>query len=203
MAESFTQVQPNQTGNRIRTRTRIINASVVHESAVFWPGGETWVAYADAVAFAQSKHHITLFNADATAVVRAKKLFAVNLQTAAVTGVITRFDARLCSAASVGTLITPVSFDSANPALPGGVTVRTNGAATVTSLLFPWIATGEEETAVAALSKTMFQQWANLLPEGNEVQEITLRQNQGLTIQQATATTVGSFGWILVFTVEN
>ncbi|MGH9970670.1 MAG: hypothetical protein ACREBG_23165 [Pyrinomonadaceae bacterium] len=202
MAESFTQVQPNQTGNKIRTRTRTVGANVVHESAVFWPGGETWVAYADAVAFAQNKHHITIFNSDATALVRCKKLFAVNLQSAAVTGVFTRFDARLCSAASVGTLITPVSFDTTNAALPGGVTVRTNGTVTNGSALFPWIATGDEETAVAALSKGMFQQWANILPEGNEIQEITLRQNQGFTIQQTTATAVGSFGWILVFTVE-
>ena len=203
MAESFTQVQTNQTGNKVRSRTRTINANVVHEPGVFIAGGETWVAYADAVAFAQNKHHITIFNSDATSIVKCKKLFAVNLQSAAVTGVFTRFDARLCSAASVGTTLTPVSFDSTNPALPGGVTVRTNGSVTTTSLLFPWISTGEEETAVAGLSKTMFQQWANLLPEGNEVQEITLRQNQGLTIQQATATTVGSFGWILVFTVES
>lgn len=204
MAESFTQVAPNSTGNKMRSRTRTIGANTVHEQYVALAGVETWVAYADAVAFAANKHHISIFNATGSGkVVKARKLFAVNLQTVAVTGVWCRFDVKKITAASAGTTITPESMDSNNTALPAGVTVRTNGTITEGNLLYPWTTQTDEETAVQALSKAMFQQWANILMEGPEVQEQTLREGQGLTIKQITSTTVGSYGWILVFTVED
>lgn len=203
MVEAFIQLPADGTGKKTRTRSRTIGVNVVHEQGVFLAGRETWVAYADAVAFAQNKHHIALFNATGSGVIlRPRKLFAVNLQTAAITGVLVRFDIKKITAASAGTTITPEAMDTTNVALPAGVTVRTNGTITEGNLLYPWIASNEEETAVVGLSKTMFQQWANILMEGNEMQEHTLREGQGLTVKQITASTVGSYGWILVFDVE-
>lgn len=165
---------------------------------------ETWVAYADAVAFASAKHHISIHNATGSGVIaKLRKLFAINLQTATVTGVVGRFDWKDFTAAHTGgTAITPRAMDSTNAALPAGLTVKTNATVTPVNTRFPWITSSEEETAVVALSKAIWQQSINILMESPESQEETLREGEGRTMQQVGTSTVGSFGWILVFTVE-
>jgi hypothetical protein len=204
VADSYVQVPADSTGKKLRTRSRVVGADTVHEEAIWTPGRETWVAYADAVAFAANKHHISIFNATGSGkIVRVVKLFAVNLQTAAVTGIVVRFDFKKITAASAGTTLTAQAVDSNNAALPAGVTVRTNGTITEGSLWFPWLTSVEEETAIVGLSKSMFQQWANMIPEGSELQEPTARENQGFTVKQITSTVVGSFGWIMVFTIDD
>lgn len=203
MPEGLVQVAPDSTGKKVRTRERVVGANTVQEQGIFQVSNDTWVAYANAIAFAANKHHISLFNAAGSGkILKARKLFAINLQTGAVTGIALRFDVKRITAASAGTLITPVSMDTADAALPAGVTVRTNGTITEGAVLFPWMTSSEEETAVVALSKTLFQQIANILLEGPEIREYTCREGEGLTVKQITSSTVGSFGWILVFTVE-
>ena len=204
MAESFVQLPADSVGKKLRARSRVIGANTVYEQAFFPAAIDSWIAYADAVAFAASKHHLTIFNATGSGVtVKVRKLYAVNLATSAAVGIVQRFDIRRATASSAGTTITPVSQDTNNTALPAGVTVRTNGTVTNGSLLFPWITSTEEETAAVPLSKTVFQQAVNIIPEGPEVQEITLRaNNEGMTVHQTVSSTVGSFGWIIGFTVE-
>lgn len=204
MPEDFFQLPADGTGKKVRTRTRTIGANTVHEQGLFLAALETWVAYVDSVAFAQNKQHISIFNASGTGkVVKVRKLFAVDLQTGAVTGVVSRFDVKRITAAFAGTTATANPMDTNNAALPAGVTVRTNGTVTEGNLLFPWITTSEEETQLQTLSKAMYQAATNMLIEGPEVQELTLREGQGLTVKQITNTIVGLFGWIVVFTVED
>lgn len=204
MAESFTQVPPNSTGNKMRTRSRVIGADTVHEQAVFQGALPTYYAVADATAFANGKTHISLMNAAGSGVVVAvRKIFAVNIQTAAITGAALRLDVRRMTAHSGGSLITPTTSDSNNPALPAEVTVRTGSTPTSPTLLYPFIITVEEETATAALTKNMFQAMTNLQPEGLEIQEMRLREGEGLCITQITNSTVGSYAWFIVFTVDN
>lgn len=203
MAESYTQVPPNSTGNKMRTRERTIGANDVHEQAVFTAAVPTYYAVADAVAFANGKTHFSIVNeAGSGVLVAIKKLFAINLQTAAVTGAALRMETRKLTAHSGGTAITAQSCDSDNPALPAQVTIKTNGTPTGTTLLYPFIITTEEETATAALSKNLMQAMFNLQPEGGEVQEYRLREGQGFSVYQSTNATVGSYAWFMVFTVE-
>jgi hypothetical protein len=197
--DGFIGLPPDGTGKKLRTKDRGAGG---HDQMVSLAGAETWTAYVDAVVLAQNKHHLTVFNGDATKVVRVRKLFAVNLQSAAVTGVWCRFDVKFATASSAGTTVTPVSMDSANVALPAGVVVRTNATVTDGALLYPWVTTTDEETVVPGLSKALFQQSMNIIPESGEMQEPVLRQGQGLTVKQITAATVGSYGWLAVFTVE-
>lgn len=204
MAESFTRVAPDSTGNRMRTRARTIASQLVHEQYIALASMDTWIAYANAVAFANAKRHLSIYNAAASGViVRARKLFAVNLQTATVTGIWQRMDFhKFSSAHSGGTLITPEAMDSNNAALPAGVTVRTGASVTLGNLVFPWTTSTEEETAGIALSKAMFQQSVNALIDGPEIQEWTMREGEGLVVNQNVNSTVGSFGYILAFSVE-
>ena len=200
MADGFVQLPADGSGKKLRTRDR---GTAGHDQYVALAGAETWSAYADAVAHAQNKHHLTIFNGTGSSkVIRVKKLFAVNLQSAAVTGVIERFDIKRATASSAGTVITPVAHDSTNAALPSAVSVRTGATVTEGSLFWPWVTSSEEETPVPALSKALFQQAVNIIPEGPEVQELVCREGEGITVKQITAATVGSFGWIVVFTAE-
>ncbi len=202
MTESYVQLPPDSTGKKLHTRQRVIGANTVQEEATWRPGRETWYAYADAVAFVANKHHISIFNASGSGkIIRVVKLFAINLQSAAVTGIIDRFDFKKITASSAGTTITAEAADTNNAALPAQVTIRTNGTITEGNVLFPWLASSEEETAVVGLSRSMFQQWSNIIPEGEEIQEPTAREGQGFTMKQITSSTVGSFGWLMVFTV--
>lgn len=172
--------------------------------ATFEAPRETWVAYANAVAFANGKHHITVMNDAASGrLVKVRKLFAVNLQTAAITGIVQRFDIQRCTSSSAGTVVTPQPFDNSNAALPAGVHVRTGATVGGGVLMYPWITSSEEEIATTPVSKAMMQQWMNIIPEGTEVQEHNLREGHGLTVLQNINSTVGTFGWIVVFTVEN
>jgi hypothetical protein len=204
MPESFTQVPPNSTGNKMRTRERVVGANTVHEQGVFQGSLPTYYALADNVAFAANKHMISIHNAAGTGVmVSLKKMFLINLALAAVTGVALRQDVKRFSAVhTVGTAITPTTSDSLNPALPAGVTIKTGATLTDGALIFPLTFTNDEGGATQAFPSTMLQAGINWLPEGSEVQEIRLREGEGITIKNITSTTIGSYAYLIVFTID-
>lgn len=205
MSDAYTQVPPNSTGNKMRTRTRLIGADTVHEQAVFNGSQPTFYAFADAVAFAANKHMISVYNAAGTGkMIVLKKLFLVDLAIASVTGVALRQDVKRFSALhSGGTAVTPVPCDSSSPALPAGVTVKTGATVTDLALLFPLTFTNDEVGATHGFPGSLQLAGINWFPEGVEVQEIRLREGEGLTVKNITSTTVGSFGYLLVFTVDD
>lgn len=204
MPESYTQVPPNSTGNKLRTRTRVVGADTVHEQAVFTGAMPTYYALADAVALAANKHHISIFNASGSgSLVSIKKLFQINLSLSAVTGVALRFDMKRTTAQSAGTAITPASMDSNNPSLPAQITVNTNGTITESTLLYPFVTQSDEVTAANTAVANYLTQYGNLMLESMEMQEVRLREGQGFTVKQITSSTVGSFAWLMAFTVES
>lgn len=52
-----------------------------------------------------------------------------------------------------------------------------------------------------ALTQTLMA-GLNWMPEGIEVQDIILRQNEGITIKQITNATGGALAWYMVLAVE-
>lgn len=204
MAESFTQVPPNSTGNKMRTRDRLIGANTVHEQGVFQAALPTYYATADATAFANGKTHISLMNAAGSGkVVAIRKMFAISNQLIAVTGVAIRLDARRIASHSGGTAVNTVKADTDNDNLPAQINVLTGSTVTTPVLLYPFVVTTEEEPAAAALTKNMFQAMTNLQPEGMEIQELRLRPGEGFAITQITNTIVGSYTWFCIFTVDD
>lgn len=203
MAESYTQVPPNSTGNKMRTRSRVIGAYTVHEQGVFTAALPTYYAMADAVAFAANKQHISIFNnAGSNQVIAIRKMFHINLSLAAVTGVAVRFDVKKTTAQSVGTAITANSADSANPAL-SGLQIATGATVTEGAILYPITTQNDELTAANTAIANYLMQFGNLALEGIEQQEYRLRPGEGMTVKQITSTTVGSFAWLIAFTVES
>lgn len=204
MAESFFQVPPDSTGKKIRTRDKVIGLNTVHEQAVYQSALPTYYALVDAATFATNKQHISLINAAGSGkIVALRKVFAINLQTATVTGVAVRMDYKRATAHSAGTLITPNSADSANPALPAEITVRTGATVTEGVLLFPQVYTTDEIAAANTAVANFLAAGFNWIPEGQEIQELRMRPGEGFTLKQITAATVGSYAWMIVFTVDD
>lgn len=204
MPESYTQVPPNSTGNKMRTRSRVIGANTVHEQGVFTAALPTYWLLADAVALAQNKHHLSIVNESGSGVVIAlKKLFQINVQVSSVTGAALRFDFKAATAHSGGTLLTPASCDSLNASLPAQITCRTGATVTEGALLWPYTTTNDEVNASNTAVANFLSQGLNWLPEGVEMQERRLREGEGVTMKQITSSTVGSFAWLLCFTVDD
>lgn len=205
MPESYIQVPPNSTGSKVRTRSRVIGANTVHEQAVYQAALPTYYALADAVTCAQNKQVISILNDTGSGkVVALKKLFIINTQLSTVTGVALRSDVKRATAHSGGTVVTPASADSANPAIPAQITVRTAATSvTESTLLFPLTYTNDELGATQAFPTAQLMAGLNWFPEGAEVQEVRLREGEGLTIKQITNSSVGQFAWLLVFTVDD
>lgn len=205
MPESYIQVPPNSTGSKVRTRSRVIGANTVHEQAVYQAALPTYYALADAVTCAQNKQVISILNDTGSGkVVALKKLFIINTQLSTVTGVALRSDVKRATAHSGGTVVTPASADSANPAIPAQITVRTAATSvTESTLLFPLTYTNDEVGATQAFPTAQLMAGLNWFPEGAEVQEVRLREGEGLTIKQITNSSVGQFAWLIVFTIDD
>ena len=203
MSETFIQLPPDSTGKKLRTRTKTILGETVHEQAIYTTALPTFVATADAVALAANKHHISVFNAGGSGkMVTVRKLYQINLSLTAVTGVALRFSAFRTTAQSAGTTVTPALVDT-DDTLPAGITVVTGGTITNSSLLFPYVTQSDEMTAANTAVANYLSQYNNLMFESSEIKELRLRPGEGFTIQQITSSTVGSFGWIMVFTVDD
>ena len=205
MPESYIQVPPNSTGSKVRTRSRVIGANTVHEQAVYQAALPTYYALADAVTCAQNKQVISILNDTGSGkVVALKKLFIINTQLSTVTGVAIRSDVKRATAHSGGSTITPVAADSTNPAIPAQITVRSAATSvTESTLLFPLTYTNDELGATQAFPTAQLMAGLNWFPEGAEVQEVRLREGEGLTIKQITNSSVGQFAWLIVFTVDD
>lgn len=205
MPESYIQVPPNSTGSKVRTRSRVIGANTVHEQAVYQAALPTYYALADAVTCALNKQVISILNDTGSGkVVALKKLFIINTQLSTVTGVALRSDVKRATAHSGGTVVTPASADSANPAIPAQITVRTAATSvTESTLLFPLTYTNDEVGATQAFPTAQLMAGLNWFPEGAEVQEVRLREGEGLTIKQITNSSVGQFAWLIVFTIDD
>ena len=165
----------------------------------------TYIAWANDVALAASKYHISILNASGSGkIVRCHKLFAVNIRVTAATGAMLRFNTYKITAHSGGTPVTPEKMDTDNANLPAEITVIT-GATSVTlgNILFGIPLTGEEIGATGNLALgTHVLQGLNLLFESERIQEIVLREGEGIAVRQITSNTAGTYGWLLIFTVE-
>jgi len=130
---TFTQVPPDSTGDKLAMRNRTKGADTILEQSVYLSEEETYLAVADAVAFAANKHHLTIFNATGSGVtLRIHQIRPINLALTAISGV---------------------------------------GINNI---------------------------WLNEIKN----QPFVIRENEGVTVQQITSSTVGSFAWLIVFSVE-
>lgn len=161
---------------------------------------ETHYSWTTFAAGAANQRLQDLFNASGSGVlIKVRKLF-IQCDMSAITGVGHRFDVIRTSAVGTGgTAITFQKADTANANLPAGVTARARatGGATEGGTMFS-IGVDPEETRPGAALMGM----VNWLPEGECLQEIVLREGEGVLVKQITSNTAALWGCLIVFTVH-
>ena len=204
MAETFSQLSVDSTGNKMRENTRTINTNVVREQSSFQTARQTYLVIAEDCAFANAKQHISIYNgAGSGKVVRVSKLFMTNmLANVTVSGGIRRLDVKRATNFSGGSDLTPLKHDLSNNDIPAQILLKTGATVTEGSLLFPLIFPDDEMLLTQNSMAQQIFSGINWIPEGIEIQEVTLNEGEGITIKQVTNSTVGITTWIIVFTLE-
>lgn len=157
------------------------------------------------------KVFLDLHNGTSANRLRIRSLFAIVATDVAVTGLVgVRLDTmRTSSAGTSGTAAATTAsasktaasfypFDGST-ALPAGITARVGatGGAADEQFLFPTYVFTEETNMSAQIS-----QFFNLIPELPSEQALELPVGKGLKVVQGSVASVGTIGFLLVFTVE-
>jgi len=167
----------------------------------------TFTAAGLGITFGNAKHMLSLFNGSGSnRVLRVYRAWILNNQTAAVTGVLTTFAMRKTSAQSSGTAVTPTKHDSANSNLPAQVLCAAGATITNTAdaPFRQWMWSNDEPSASSATSDEL----ECLVPLNciwdstgdSNIEPITLRPGEGITLQHTGSTTVGLCDLFLEFT---
>jgi hypothetical protein len=170
---------------------------------------KTYTASAIGVAFASNKSLLGIFNAHATRDVKIYRVWHLNNQTAAVTGVITSIALRKISSLSGGTTVTPIQHDTSNTSVDlTSVTCVTGGtfANTADTQLRIWI-WSTDEPAVSSATSDEFQCIPVLMTMwdstgDSNIEPLVANQNEGFHVLQPGSNTVGISDLFMEFTVS-
>lgn len=204
MTNTFTQVPPDSTGDKLMMRSYTRGADVVHSQGVYFDGLPTYRLLCESGAPAANKYHIYLGNNAASGqTLYLLNLSALNLTTGAVTGVLNRYNLRRVTGAPVLTAVTPYAYNSADPAIANVTAGHTvTSGLTDSTIILPLILSSEEGTAVPT-NTTQHLDKMNLLPALHpHGRPMALRPGEAMSIRQLDAGTVGTFAWIIDFSVE-
>ena len=204
MAETFTQIAKESTGNKIRENSRVIGTNTVKEQFSYQTARQTYLVIAEDCAFANSKQHISIFNGLGSGkVLRVSKLFMTNmLANVVVSGGARRLDVKRATNLSGGVDLTPLKHDSTNDDVPSQVLIKTGASLTEGVLLFPLVFPDDEMLLTQNSAAQQIFSGINWIPEGIEIQEVALNEGEGITVKQITSSTAGITTWIIVFTLE-
>jgi hypothetical protein len=169
---------------------------------------KTYTAAAIGIAFASNKSLLGLLTAHASRALKLYRVWMLNNQTAAVTGVLTSCALRRISALSGGTAITPVQHDSGNTSVDlTSVTVNTNGTFTNTGdnqmRIWMW---STDEPAVSSATSDELQCIVPLnciwdSTGDTNIEPLTCNQNQGVHVLQPGSNAVGIVDVFAEFTI--
>lgn len=166
----------------------------------------SWVARSAGVTYASAKSMLDIFNTAGTArVMRAYLLYLFNNGTNAVTGVVTACAIRRLTAASAGSAVTPVAFDTNSSALTANETSGTGRTVTAPSTFRSFVMTNEEPTATGTGINTLlllvpFAEWGRYGVDSTTLEPIVCRDTQGCDIAQTGSSAVGTADAEIIFT---
>jgi hypothetical protein len=170
---------------------------------------KTYTASALGVAFASNKSLLGIFNAHATRKVKIYRVWVLNNQTTAVTGVVTTMLLRKISALSAGTAVTPLAHDSGNVTVDlTSVTCVTGGTFTNTAdNAVRQILWSGDEPAVSSATSDELQCIVPLMciwdsTGDTNIEPFVLNTNEGMHILQPGANAVGVLDVLIEFTVS-
>lgn len=170
---------------------------------------KTYTVAAVGVAFASNKSLLGMFNAHASRALKLYRVWTLNNQTTAVTGVLSSMSLRRISALSGGTALTPVAHDTANTGVDlTSITTNTNGAFTNTgdAQLRIWMWSTDEPSVSAATSDEL----QCIVPLNcvwdstgdTNIEPLTSMQTQGAHILQPGSNVVGVLDVFAEFTIS-
>jgi hypothetical protein len=166
----------------------------------------TYTVIANNAYFGTNKSMIALFNtAGSGKILRVYRVWVENNQVTPGTGIAVVLELRRITAASAGTTLVPVSYDSTATAL-GTVTAGTGMTVTVSDLFkrIPY-STDEPTINTGSIDEfQQFQQYSSLHYIGlndSRIEPIVCREGEGVTIRNITTTTVMSADFFIEFTV--
>jgi hypothetical protein len=192
-------------GSGATIATHLANSKEYQVVMVAGPDGHlqdsfpTYYYWSGFVAGAQNRLALELFNATSSGVkVIVRKIFIQSNMATAV-HVAQQWDIDRSSAVGTGgTTITAGEADTDNTTPPAQVTARAGptGGATKVATLFS-IGLNAEETLPAAAMLGMI----NWVPEGPNIQEITLHEGEGVYAKQITSSTTTTWGVLFVVNI--
>lgn len=159
---------------------------------------QTYTLAAIGATFGNNKSMLGVFNGSGSGrIVRVYRVWVLNNQTSAVTGVLTTWAIRRTSAQSGGTALTPVKHDTTSENFPAQVAVATGATVTLTSdapfRTFMW---SNDEPAVSSAVSDELECIVPLMCMWDStgdpnLEPIVLREGQGVSIHHTGSTTVG------------
>ncbi len=172
---------------------------------------QTYTASFLGVAFGNNKSMGAIFNgAGSGRIVRVKRVWLLNNQTAGVTGVLTTFTLRRSSAQSAGTAVTPTKHDTTSENMPAQVAVATGGTVTLTGdVAFRQLVWSNDEPAASSGTSDEFETLVPLncifdAATGDaDIEPIVLREGQGLDVRHSGSSTVGVCDIFIEFTLAS
>lgn len=189
---------------RLDVEAKLNGISTVAETEI-----ATFTAYAESVALGNNKSMISVANqSDSTVIVKIREIKIINVQTAAVTGVVADFKMFRATSHSAGTSVTVSKHDTSDT-LSGSVTARTGATISgeVTAATLRRWQFGSDEWGVGTQdAESDHHATAVLIPAYQSYQKMKpymLRANEAITIKCVTNSTVGTFDMMISFTVES
>jgi hypothetical protein len=167
---------------------------------------ETHTLTVQGTAFASNKSLLSLFNgAGSGRVLRVYRVWALNHQTAGVTGVMTALELRRITASSGGTAQTAIKHDTNSATLAAQITAATGPTDTVDAL-FRRVLWSADEPAVGSGTNDELEClpangliWDAGYADTN-VEPIVLREGQGVSLRQPGANAIGVIDVMIEFT---
>ncbi len=166
----------------------------------------TWRATGTAIAYANAKDMLNVFNATASSrIIRVYRAYHFNNGTATITGVLTTMQIRRITAASAGTAVTPVKHDTNSGALAAQTTCGTNQTVSGSDIFRRYLYSNDEPTVSAATQ----DEWELLVPNAevwnagygdSNIEPIVCRATQGFEIYHSGSSAVGTADLEIEFT---
>lgn len=171
---------------------------------------QTYRAVIAGTPYAANKSLLTIFNGTGSGrILRVKRVWQLNNQTVAVTGVLTTMELRRVSASSGGTAGSAVKLDTANETLPAQVAISTGATDTLTGdPAFMRFMYSNDEPSVSSLTSDETETIPALAcvfdtTGDTDIQSIVLRESEGLSVRHTGSTTVGIADVIVEFTMAS
>jgi hypothetical protein len=168
----------------------------------------TFTTVAASIVIGNNKSMISIANSSSSAICKIQEIYVVNVQSAAVTGILGTFELRRITSHSGGTTVSNISTLDTLDTLDSNITIRTNSTVSGENSSLLWRSifstdewgTGNLDTESNDHSLQVFFPIFSKKTSGTK--PIVLRNNEGLNLKFATNSSSGSFDIMIVFTQE-